>query len=57
MGKKNRFKNMLIISVSIAVTVAMMAIWFSPVADSSGQSQSGTSAVVRMSPFTGIQSD
>ena len=39
MGKKNRFKNMLIRSVFIAVTVTIRTIWFSPVADSSGQSQ------------------
>lgn len=46
MSPKKRFLNVLIITVSIIVTVAMVAIWFSPVVDNSDQGQLSTSLSV-----------
>ena len=54
MSSKKSFRNVLIISVSIAITIAMMAIWFSPVVDNSNQTQSSTSPSIAFNPASGI---
>ena len=41
MCQKNSFRNLPIISLSISVTYAMAAIWFSPAVEISSQTQSG----------------
>ena len=41
MGQKKGFRSVPIISISILVTVAMAAIWFSPAVEISSQTQPG----------------
>ena len=52
MGQKKGFRSVLIISISISVTVAMAAIWFSPVVESSNQTQLSTSPAISMNAAT-----
>lgn len=55
MSLKKRSRNMLIISVSVMVTVAMLAIWFSPVVNNSNQIQLAPQPTVSMTPYIGPQ--
>lgn len=48
MGQKKGFRSVPIISISILVTVAMAAIWFSPVVESSNQTQLSTEPAISM---------
>jgi hypothetical protein len=48
MGQKKGFRSMPIISISMLVTIALPAIWFSPVVESSNQTQLGTSPAISM---------
>ena len=47
MGQKKGFRSVPIISISILVTVAMAAIWFSPAVEISSQTQPGADSANR----------